>query len=36
LPSIADADHRDLATDRNLDTMPNTCHLKSTAMHTIT
>ena len=27
MPSIADADHRGLATDRNLDKMPNTCHL---------
>jgi hypothetical protein len=34
-PSMADADHRDLATDHNLDNMPNTCHLRGTAMHTV-
>ena len=28
MPSRADADHRDLATDRNLDQMPNTCRLR--------
>jgi hypothetical protein len=33
LPSIADADHRDLATDRNLDKMPSTGHLRGTGMH---
>jgi len=33
LPLIAHTDHRDLATDRNLDKTPNACNLRSTAMH---